>query len=151
MLRAFFSIAGCCIMILPLTIPISAPNGDVFDGDIGDQDLREWKKEWMQFLQSPRAPDQQEDLVQALLRHGLSTTKDDGHKPWFFSFCRGCWVENHCTWHCKTCGECQDWKEWHCSTCRKCTFGVSNPCDGCGGVSQTYEYQADLTADLGLS
>jgi len=123
---------------IPLTIKTSEPTGDIFDEDIGDEDLRNWKKEWMQFLQSSRVPEKQEDSVRALLRYGLSNAKDEGPKHWFFSFCRGCWVEDRCNWHCRTCGECQDWRDWHCSTCRKCTYGVSIPCEGCDGVSETY-------------
>lgn len=46
--------------------------------------------------------------------------------------------QSHCTDHCCPCGECMDWREWHCKVCNQCTYGVSIPCDGCGGGSGTY-------------
>ena len=36
-----------------------------------------------------------------------------------------------CTWHCRKCKECTDWREWHCATCDKCQYGVSIPCEKC--------------------
>ncbi len=39
---------------------------------------------------------------------------------------------------CSKCGEVywysfRDWREWHCETCHRCTYGVTLPCEGCGG------------------
>lgn len=51
----------------------------------------------------------------------------------WFSFCWGDTVEESQTWHCERCGTCRDWREWHCETCNRCTYGVTLPCDSCGG------------------
>lgn len=57
----------------------------------------------------------------------------------FFSFCRdNQWESSEQTWHCRVCHECQDWREWHCKKCNKCTYGVSLPCEGCGGGTAMY-------------
>ncbi|KAI0198320.1 hypothetical protein F4808DRAFT_436606 [Astrocystis sublimbata] len=50
----------------------------------------------------------------------------------------GAWVDDNSTSHCPVCRECADWREWHCKTCKKCTYGLSLPCQGCGGVSNMY-------------
>jgi len=58
------------------------------------------------------------------------------------SICNGCWdaywswcdnmlMQNSCTWHCRKCRSCQDWREWHCKTCNQCVYGVSFPCQTC--------------------
>lgn len=49
----------------------------------------------------------------------------------FWSFCRGCLEQSNCTWHCRKCKECMDWREWHCKKCNKCQYGVSFPCAKC--------------------
>lgn len=51
---------------------------------------------------------------------------------YWYSFCWGSVVEDSCTWHCKVCGQCRDWREWHCQRCNKCTYGVTLPCEHCG-------------------
>ncbi|KAI1735407.1 hypothetical protein F4680DRAFT_435768 [Xylaria scruposa] len=104
------------------------------------------------------------ELQRMLLRIGL--LRSQGRSWFFFSFCRrggggwgdwgarrsrdldieleqlvlggGHWEQVSCTWHCPTCRECNDWRVWHCATCNKCTYGVSIPCSGCDGVSDTY-------------
>lgn len=54
---------------------------------------------------------------------------------YFYSFCWKAVVEESHTWHCKTCKTCREWREWHCKTCNVCSYGVSLPCEGCGGKS----------------
>ena len=54
---------------------------------------------------------------------------------YWYSFCWDDVVQDNCTWHCEVCGACRDWREWHCKTCNRCTYGVTLPCDGCGGKS----------------
>jgi hypothetical protein len=54
-------------------------------------------------------------------------------EPYWYSFCWEEVVQDSCTWHCPTCGECRDWREWHCPTCNRCTYGVTLPCEHCGG------------------
>ena len=88
----------------------------------------DFAREWIEKQDSgaPRA-----ELMQSLLRQGLS---DQGYFKW--SVCRGgTWVQDDCTWHCRVCRECNDWREWHCSVCKKCQYGSSIRCEGCGGCS----------------
>ena len=49
---------------------------------------------------------------------------------YWYSFCWDEVVQDSCTWHCEICGTCRD---WHCETCNRCTYGVTLPCEGCGG------------------
>jgi len=51
---------------------------------------------------------------------------------YWYSFCWDEVVQDSCTWHCKICGTCRDWREWHCKECNKCTYGVTLPCEYCG-------------------
>lgn len=64
----------------------------------------------------------------------------DLYRMYWFSLCGqyGRWVQFDCTFHCLVCGECDDWRVWHCKKCRKCRYGVTIPCEKCGGVSSTY-------------
>lgn len=52
---------------------------------------------------------------------------------YWYSFCWEDVVQDSCTWHCTKCRMCRDWQEWHCPRCNRCTYGVTLPCDGCGG------------------
>lgn len=54
---------------------------------------------------------------------------------YYISFCWKTIVQEDCTWHCEVCKTCRDWREWHCETCNRCSYGISLPCDGCGGYS----------------
>lgn len=49
----------------------------------------------------------------------------------YWSFCRADLEQSMCTWHCRKCRKCMDWREWHCKTCNKCQYGVSIPCSKC--------------------
>ncbi|KAI0419491.1 hypothetical protein F5X98DRAFT_335233 [Xylaria grammica] len=132
-----------------------------------DKDIREWQEKWdeLETMSSGRTGnrlqlhDRRAELQRALLRMGLLQTYSYNY---FFSFCRGggrwgediadsvqlfpggSWEQETCTWHCPVCRECNDWREWHCATCNKCKYGVSLPCDGCGGVTYVYHDMADL-------
>ena len=53
-------------------------------------------------------------------------------ETYWYSFCWADIVQESCTWHCKVCGQCQDWSVWHCENCNKCTYGASLPCEHCG-------------------
>lgn len=112
----------------------TAPSDDVFDEFFHDE-LHEWKKQWI----DASLEKQKKELVHRPLRHGLA----DEQRMFWYSFCRDAWVQDDCTWHCVDCGECNDWCEWHCVKCRKCTYGVSLPCEGCGGVTGTRAYLAE--------
>jgi len=66
-----------------------------------------------------------------LVREGLSVKGING-TDLFFSFCRnGALEQDMCTWHCKICKECGDWRDWHCKGCNKCRYGVTVPCSEC--------------------
>eukprot|EP00802_Teleaulax_amphioxeia_P017438 Tamp_17594.p1 GENE.Tamp_17594~~Tamp_17594.p1 ORF type:complete len:455 (+),score=86.08 Tamp_17594:39-1367(+) len=72
-------------------------------------------------------------VVKAALSFGeLSATKDGG-ETYFYSFCRRGLEQGSCTWHCRVCRGCADWREWHCRGCKKCSYGISLPCGRCAG------------------
>lgn len=113
--------------------------------DIFQEDMDRWLWEWSRKKASLPAADVPEHvnkmLRRALLRDG------DGFPEFVWSFCRdynydddvpGSWTQESNTWHCEVCKECQDWRDWHCAACNKCTYGLSLPCDGCGGVSHMF-------------
>lgn len=56
-------------------------------------------------------------------------------ESYWYSFCWGQVVQDSCSWHCEICHTCRDWREWHCPVCNKCTYGVTLPCENCGGGS----------------
>ncbi|VDH99450.1 Hypothetical predicted protein [Mytilus galloprovincialis] len=64
----------------------------------------------------------------------LNAEKEEkSYKTLFYSFCRSAPEQCDCTWHCKVCKQCQDWRSWHCSNCNKCAYGISNSiCEYCG-------------------
>lgn len=78
------------------------------------------------------------EYTKELFRRGLGCSYH-----WFYSFCRRSWQEDHCTWHCPVCKECNDWLEWHCKICNECTYGLTIPCENCGGVTESYHEEAD--------
>jgi hypothetical protein len=82
----------------------------------------------------PSQPEQRLVLAQQINRLGLS----EGCEYWF-SFCRNTWVSEPSATHCWECGNCMEWREWHCDNCNKCRYGVSIPCKGCGGTSESHE------------
>ena len=105
--------------------------GDAFKFDT---ELKEWAKIWNGLAGSEKLRAQ--DKIQALFRHAF-TESPDSHSQFWYSFCRGDWVQDDCTWHYRICDKYNDWREWHCGTCKKCTYGISIPCQGCGGTSST--------------
>eukprot|EP00956_Cyclotella_meneghiniana_P034883 scaffold109059_cov23-Cyclotella_meneghiniana.AAC.1 len=66
-----------------------------------------------------------EVLVKEALSSGIKGT------DLYYSFCREDLEQSMCTWHCKICKECKDWREWHCKGCNKCQYGASIPCSTC--------------------
>ncbi|KAL8293475.1 hypothetical protein RQP46_000176 [Phenoliferia psychrophenolica] len=74
--------------------------------------------------------EKQIDLRQRIYARFLGNQSDD----YYWSFCRQGMEQGNCTWHCHTCGECQDWKDWHCKLCNKCTYGTTQPCENCRKV-----------------
>ena len=122
----------CKLMGVRRDDTISAPVDDAFE-EWGNANLADWKESWINGI---AVGDEgiKKAHVQALFRNGLA----DEFCMWFYSFCRGQWEQANCTWHCRDCGECNDWREWHCGKCKKCTYGVTIPCEGCGGVTDTY-------------
>lgn len=75
-----------------------------------------------------------EDDMELVMR-ALSTTcikkEDDYYSDLFFSFCNGDVEQGICTWHCRVCQGCKDWRDWHCKGCKECQYGSSIPCDKC--------------------
>mmetsp|Transcript_2540 Transcript_2540/g.2937 ORF Transcript_2540/g.2937 Transcript_2540/m.2937 type:complete len:225 (+) Transcript_2540:97-771(+) len=69
-----------------------------------------------------------------LVRNACSTDGVSSTSGWncFYSFCRdGSLESTDNTWHCKSCKQCQDWREWHCKGCNECQYGMSIPCQNC--------------------
>lgn len=97
----------------------------------------EWRAKWDAASEQSDEDETRKKLQQEMNR--LAFSKNNGGMMMYFSFCCGdVWVQEDCTWHCRICGECNDWREWHCGKCNKCTYGVSLPCEGCGGVDYGY-------------
>lgn len=122
----------CRLLGVKTGTPVAAqqPCGDVFE-EWYDQEMADWATEW-------RRPGitvaEKDTLTRILFRAGLAM----GSRMKFYSFCRNGWESDDHTEHCEICKECNDWREWHCGTCNKCTYGLSFPCAGCGGVSDSY-------------
>ena len=71
------------------------------------------------------------DLSDAELVKRCLSVSGCGAESFFWSECRGALEQGTCTWHCKRCGTCQDWRQWHCKKCDKCNYGQSVPCRTC--------------------
>jgi len=116
------------------------PKDDMFLDDFYDQDLFQLGQNWIK----PGVTEEERMLLlKALFISAFGEDPAKGYKAWFYSFCRKSWQQDSCTSHCEICGECNDWREWHCKVCNACTYGVSLPCEGCGGVSETYAAMKD--------
>lgn len=105
-----------------------------YDGTFGKETF-EWAEEW---TKPDVTVDRRHDTVREIFRLVLS---EDNKMEYWYSFCRNAYATDVNTTHI-ACGECADWREWHCGTCNKCTYGISVPCDVCGGVCENY---ADAT------
>ncbi|CAF1098371.1 unnamed protein product [Rotaria sordida] len=92
-----------------------------------DEDLNEWTKKWQTINENEKLAHTQK-LFQMLL--------SDDKTMHYYSFCHHDLFQENCYWHCVVCQECVKWREWHCGECNKCTYGVSLPCEGCGGRSK---------------
>lgn len=87
-----------------------------------------------------------------LVRYAFTADRDllgdgeRGRSNYWFSLCGDYdgWVDSGTTRHCWTCGECDDWRVWHCKVCRKCRYGVSIPCEKCGGVTELYHMMKEM-------
>lgn len=139
--RKSYSIAklGSILMGTPEGDMDSMPKGDAFQ-DGFDLYLQEWAAAWKDM-----SADNKPAHIRKLILYGLfNPCEGDGlpetgaWRSYYYSFCRKYWEQDSCTWHCKVCKECNDWREWHCKECKQCTYGISIPCEGCGGVSSSY-------------
>jgi hypothetical protein len=68
-------------------------------------------------------------------------------ETFWYSFCWTNVVQDSHTWHCKICGQCQDWLVWHCENCNRCTYGLSFPCERCGDESDEADQSHDQFLD----
>jgi hypothetical protein len=59
---------------------------------------------------------------------------------YWYSFCWDEVVQDSCSWHCKVCRTCRDWREWHCESCNRCTYGVSLPCENCSDAGPAMDF-----------
>ncbi|KAF2229556.1 hypothetical protein EV356DRAFT_384949 [Viridothelium virens] len=105
-------------------------------GEYMDIELAEWAETWGRVKYSDDVEERKTHL-RKLLCYGLGddSSKDYRGQMNWFSFCRGQWVGAYFSWHCRTCGECNNWEGWHCGDCNQCTHCDDIPCEGCGGVS----------------
>lgn len=74
-----------------------------------------------------------EVVTRALSDKGLQRG-DVYYTDLYYSFCgaREGLEQSTCSWHCRLCGECEDWRVWHCKGCNTCKYGAStSPCDKC--------------------
>ncbi|KAF7899445.1 hypothetical protein EAF00_003781 [Botryotinia globosa] len=108
-----------------------APQGTVFH-DGSDPEIQQLGEEWLK----AKTETERKPIRMKLFRKAFV---EDGR--YYFSFCSGGWEEFTSTVHCSVCDECNDWRDWHCKDCGKCSYGISIPCDGCGGVSNGYHDQ----------
>lgn len=114
----------------------------------GDEGVQPWLAEWNGLPAAEREGVRGVELQQELNRTAFTKGRaDDRVQGVFYSFCRSDtdpWESDAHTWHCRTCGECMDWRGWHCGKCNKCSYGVSIPCQGCKGVESSYHGDASL-------
>ncbi len=106
-----------------------------------DDEFNEWLEEWKEI-----EPDEKLAHTQELFRMVLS----DNVSTYYYSFCNDNIAEEDSDWHCRTCKTCHDWRVWHCQDCHQCmylrlygyindmnsvigTYGVTSPCERCGG------------------
>ncbi|KAK1059440.1 hypothetical protein LTR33_013153 [Friedmanniomyces endolithicus] len=116
----------------------SPPQGEAFSNSVLDDYLETWANAWKE-MSAEDKPDHVRKLIKyALFEECEGDDETSGWRTWYWSFCRKGWDEPECTWHCKICKECMDWREWHCGRCKKCTYEVTIPCERCGGVSDIY-------------
>ncbi|KAL1381993.1 hypothetical protein HDK64DRAFT_57011 [Phyllosticta capitalensis] len=118
--------------------------------DISDfsESYNAWVKQWETVDDAADDNPRKIHLMRSLLRLAFEEGFEYGDElhDWFFSFCRkawgdreiGTWQQGNCTWHCRGCGECGDWRDWHCRTCNNCSYGISLRCRGCKGVCDSY-------------
>lgn len=118
----------------PLDPIASKPTYEEFEDPDLDEDLFDWGTEWS----NPKlGENEREGLKKRLFRIALGEC-EDSYLESSFSFCAKGWHQDNRASHCRVCGTCHDWREWHCSACNKCTYGLTLPCKGCGGVSESY-------------
>ena len=132
-----FETLRCVLMGVPAGDSTSRLKNEAFQG--WDRDLAQWRKQWIRAV-AEGSDTRKKELVRELFRHGLA----DDKVMWWYSFCRGRWVQDDFTGHCRDCGECNDWQEWHCAKCKKCTYGFTSPCERCGGVSEMYKVMVSM-------
>ncbi|KAJ4423194.1 hypothetical protein N0V82_002188 [Gnomoniopsis sp. IMI 355080] len=86
-----------------------------------DDPYLEWRTKW----DALSKPEQEVEVGLRQEMNRMAFTKNDSSMTVFFSLCRqpGHWESANETWHCKTCGECMNWREWHCEQRDKYTGG----------------------------
>lgn len=108
---------------------------DIFKYESYEKKVFQLGKDW---VKPGVTGDERSSLLQALFRAAFGEDPEESFKVFFYSFSRESWQQVDCTSHCEICGECNDRREWHCKVCDVCTYCISIPCQGCGGVSDSY-------------
>jgi len=92
-----------------------------------DDEFKKWSKKWNRIKKNEKLTHMQK-LFRMLLSDDTTTN--------YYSFCDDDIADDNCDWHCIKCKQCLDWREWHCANCNKCTYGLTLPCERCGGKSE---------------
>lgn len=84
-----------------------------------------------------------QNMTDKVLLYGLFEPENQEgleYTTFYYSFCADAWADDVNINHCLPCGKCVPWRAWHCATkgCNQCWYGVSIPCEKCGGVSDMY-------------
>ena len=112
-----------------------------FTVGLGDLGMADWFKQLPDFQLGSK---ERAEHMQSLFRRALGEGQGAEYSEWFYSFCRNGWEEDNMTTHCWACNDCKHWREWHCGVCKQCQYGLSIPCEGCGGRSnmvETYDFE----------
>lgn len=107
-----------------------APKGDIFKDYMSDE-MAAWAAEW---VDPSLATERREEMIDNLLTTGLGVDSEDSIADGsFYSFCRKAGRRIH-----KQAIALLVENAWIGGSGIKCTYGVSIPCGGCGGVSDSY-------------
>lgn len=125
-------VRGLCDKGVPDPEYVNVTTGEIRDSSIASLAHGILSSHQMGYLDEDTRKKAEDMDICDLVRDALS---NDGlelnYENYYYSFCREELEQGSCTWHCRICGMCQDWREWHCKGCNKCKYGVSIPCDKC--------------------
>lgn len=114
---------------------VKTPSKILEDGQIVGYEIKELAETIrLQGLDHVKEEDQEEFEEEEDMEIVTRALSDKGLHHMYYSFCgaREGLEQSTCSWHCRLCGECEDWRVWHCKGCNTCKYGAStSPCDKC--------------------